>query len=193
MDGVRLQAKRLRELQDYVDAQSGGPGKGWFRIVTTPFEARRVINQGKLAVVMGIEVSKLFDCGVQDGQPECTAEQVDARLKEVYDLGVRDMELVNKFDNGFARRGRRQRHDRRRRQQRQPGRDRPLLADGPVRGRAQPRQGAADGARAGPTATSSPATSLTRCCRPARRRSTARRRTATRWACPTSACTWSSG
>ena len=36
MDGVRLQAKRLRELQDYVDAQNGGPGKGWFRIVTTP-------------------------------------------------------------------------------------------------------------------------------------------------------------
>jgi hypothetical protein len=51
---------------------------------------------------MGIEVSKLFDCGVQDGRPECSAEQVDARLKEVYDLGVRDMELVNKFDNGFA-------------------------------------------------------------------------------------------
>jgi microsomal dipeptidase-like Zn-dependent dipeptidase len=102
MDGVRLQAKRLRELQDYVDAQSGGPGKGWFRIVETPAQARRVINQGKLAVVMGIEVSKLFDCGVQDGQPECTADQVDARLKEVYDLGVRSMEIVNKFDNGFA-------------------------------------------------------------------------------------------
>ena len=61
-----------------------------------------MINQGKLAVVMGIEVSKLFDCGVQDGQPECTADQVDARLKEVYDLGVRSMEIVNKFDNGFA-------------------------------------------------------------------------------------------
>jgi microsomal dipeptidase-like Zn-dependent dipeptidase len=102
MDGVRLQAKRLRELQDYIDAQNGGPGRGWFRIVTTPFQARRAINEGKLAVVMGIEVSKLLDCGVQDGQPECTAEQIDARLKEVYDLGVRDMELVNKFDNGLA-------------------------------------------------------------------------------------------
>ena len=102
MDGVRLQARRLRELQDYIDAQHGGPGKGWFRIVTDPFEARRAINAGKLAVVMGIEVSKLFDCGVQDGQPECTAEQIDQRLKEVYDLGVRDMELVNKFDNALG-------------------------------------------------------------------------------------------
>ncbi|HEV2812418.1 MAG TPA: Coagulation factor 5/8 type domain-containing protein, partial [Solirubrobacteraceae bacterium] len=44
MDGVRLQAKRLRELEDYIDAQNGGPGRGWFRIVTDPFQARRVIN-----------------------------------------------------------------------------------------------------------------------------------------------------
>ena len=28
MDGVRLQARRMRELQDYIDAQHGGPGKG---------------------------------------------------------------------------------------------------------------------------------------------------------------------
>jgi microsomal dipeptidase-like Zn-dependent dipeptidase len=102
MDGVRLQARRLRELQDYIDAQHGGPGKGWFRIVTDPFKARRAINAGKLAVVMGIEVSKLFDCGVQDGQPECTAAQIDQRLEEAYDLGVRDMELVNKFDNALG-------------------------------------------------------------------------------------------
>ncbi len=102
MDGVRLQARRLRELQDYIDAQSGGPGKGWLRIVTDPFEARRQINAGKLAVVLGIEVSKLFDCGVQDGKPECTAEQIDQRLKEAHQLGVRDMELVNKFDNALG-------------------------------------------------------------------------------------------
>ena len=44
MDGVRLQAQRIRELERYIDAQNGGPGEGWFRIVTDPFEARRVIN-----------------------------------------------------------------------------------------------------------------------------------------------------
>ena len=102
MDGVRLQAKRIRELQDYIDAQNGGPGKGWFRIVRDPFEARQVINEGKLAVVLGIEVSKLFDCGVYDDQPECTADQIDQRLDEAYELGVRDMELVNKFDNALG-------------------------------------------------------------------------------------------
>jgi hypothetical protein len=102
MDGVRLQAKRLRELERYIDAQSGGPGEGWFRIVTDPFEARRVINAGKLAVVMGIEVSNPFDCGVLHDIPLCDADQIDEQLDEVYALGVRQMELANKFDNALT-------------------------------------------------------------------------------------------
>lgn len=51
---------------------------------------------------MGIEVSVLFDCGVKVGQPDCSKEQIDQRLDEVYDMGVRQMELVNKFDNGLS-------------------------------------------------------------------------------------------
>ncbi|HEX8084875.1 MAG TPA: Coagulation factor 5/8 type domain-containing protein [Solirubrobacteraceae bacterium] len=102
METVKLEAKDLYELQDYIDAQAGGPGKGWYRIVKDPFEARRVIAEGKMAVIMGIEVSKLFDCGVYNDQPECTKEQVDKRLDEVYDMGVRQMELINKFDNAFG-------------------------------------------------------------------------------------------
>jgi microsomal dipeptidase-like Zn-dependent dipeptidase len=102
MESVRVQAKRIRELQDYIDAQSGGPGKGWFRIVTDPFEARRVINDGKLAVVLGIETSKLFGCGLFNEQAECDTAQIDRQLQEVYDLGVRDLELVNKFDNALG-------------------------------------------------------------------------------------------
>ena len=102
MATVRLQHKRINELQDYIDAQHGGPGKGWFRIVTDPYQAREVINDGKLAVVLGIEVSRLFDCGLQDGRAECDQAQVDRQLDEVWDMGVRDMELVNKFDNAFG-------------------------------------------------------------------------------------------
>jgi hypothetical protein len=102
MDGVRLQAQRLFELQDYVDAQNGGPGEGWLRIVTTPAQARQVINDGRLAVVLGIEVSELFDCREVLDQPQCTQEEVDERLQEVFDMGVRQMELVNKFDNALS-------------------------------------------------------------------------------------------
>jgi microsomal dipeptidase-like Zn-dependent dipeptidase len=102
MDGVRLQAERIRELERYIDAQNGGPGEGWFRIVTDPFEARRVINSGKLAVVLGIEVSVPLDCGIILDVPRCESADIDQRLDEVYDLGVRQMELVNKFDNAFS-------------------------------------------------------------------------------------------
>jgi hypothetical protein len=102
MDGVRLQAQRLHEFVRYIDAQSGGPGEGWLQIVTDPFQARRVINAGKLAVVMGIEVSVPLDCGEYLGTPKCDAAQVDQRLQEVYDLGVRQMEMTNKFDNALT-------------------------------------------------------------------------------------------
>ncbi len=43
---IKLEIKRLKKLERYVDAQSGGPGKGWFRIVRTPDQAQRVIAQG---------------------------------------------------------------------------------------------------------------------------------------------------
>jgi microsomal dipeptidase-like Zn-dependent dipeptidase len=102
MESVRLQTRDIYELQDYIDAQSGGPGKGFFRIVTSPFQARRVIADGKLAVVLGIEVSELFNCYHRDYQPNCTKEDIDRQLDEVYKLGVRDLELVNKFDNALA-------------------------------------------------------------------------------------------
>ena len=102
MDGVRLQAQRIRELERYIDAQSGGPGEGWFRIVTDPFQARSVVNQGKLAVVLGIEVSSVLDCGIFLDAPKCTEQQIDERLDDVYELGVRQMELSNKFDNAIA-------------------------------------------------------------------------------------------
>lgn len=102
MESVRLQARRLRELERYIDAQSGGPGEGWFRIVDDPFEARRVINAGKLAVVMGIEVSSLFGCDEYLGQPRCDPVAIDRQLDEVYRLGVRQLELVNKFDNALS-------------------------------------------------------------------------------------------
>ncbi|MGH9138512.1 MAG: hypothetical protein ACRD0G_15945, partial [Acidimicrobiales bacterium] len=102
MSGVRLQVQRIRELERYIDAQSGGPGEGWFRIVTDPFEARRVMNEGRLAVVLGIEVSELFGCSLFLGQPQCTTADIDRQLEEVYDLGVRQLELVNKFDNALA-------------------------------------------------------------------------------------------
>ena len=102
MNSVRVQNRDLEELEDYIDAQAGGPGKGFLRTVTSPEEARHVINQGKLAVVKGIELSRVLDCGEVNGTPECDQDQVDQGLRELWDMGVRDFFPVHKFDNGFG-------------------------------------------------------------------------------------------
>jgi hypothetical protein len=106
MTSIRLQAKRMRQFENYIDAQYGGPGKGWYRIVTSPWQARKVINAGKLAVIMGIETSVPFGCTfttMPGGDvPACDVASIDAQLDEMHRLGVRQMELVNKFDNALT-------------------------------------------------------------------------------------------
>jgi hypothetical protein len=85
-------------LQDYADAQAGGPGEGFFQIVTNPFQARRVINQGKMAVVLEVEISEPFNC--RGALPSsCSTEIIDEGLDELYARGVRSSLLLNKFDN----------------------------------------------------------------------------------------------
>jgi microsomal dipeptidase-like Zn-dependent dipeptidase len=102
MDSLRLQAQDLYDLQDYIDAQFKGPGRGFFRIVKSPAEARAVINAGKLAVVMGVETSQPFDCLYRDGVALCSVAQIESGLQELWDLGVRSLFPVHKFDNAFG-------------------------------------------------------------------------------------------
>lgn len=91
-------------LERYIDAHAGGPGKGWLRVVKTPAEARAVIGAGRLAVILGIETSNLFDCFVnaRPGYPRCDADRVRARLDEYHARGVRVLFPVHKFDNAFS-------------------------------------------------------------------------------------------
>jgi microsomal dipeptidase-like Zn-dependent dipeptidase len=91
-------------MERYIDAQSGGPGLGWFRIVRTPAEAREAIGAGKMAVVLGIETSNLFECALTpvDGNPPCDEAYVRDRLDHYYDVGVRALFPVHKYDNKFT-------------------------------------------------------------------------------------------
>jgi microsomal dipeptidase-like Zn-dependent dipeptidase len=91
-------------MERYIDAQSGGPGLGWFRIVKTPAEAREAITAGKMAVVLGIETSNLFECALTpvDGNPTCDEAFIKERLDHYYEVGVRAMFPVHKYDNAFT-------------------------------------------------------------------------------------------
>jgi len=99
---IRGQIRRLRALQEYVDAQSGGPGRGWLRLVRDARQARRVMARGKLAVVVGVESSFPLDCRSEPARRRCTPRQVDRRLDALHRLGVRALFVAHWADNGFA-------------------------------------------------------------------------------------------
>ncbi|MEV3987601.1 discoidin domain-containing protein [Streptomyces sp. NPDC049837] len=102
MTSIRLQARKTYEMQAYVDRMYGGPGKGWFRIVTDSGQARAVIEQGKMAVVLGVETSEPFGCKQILDVPQCDRADIDRGLDELHALGVRSMFLCHKFDNALC-------------------------------------------------------------------------------------------
>ncbi len=65
----------------------------WYRIAHDPWEARRIIRDGDLAVVIGVEVSNLF--------PESQGRW-EGQFTELYDMGVRQLELAHNSDTLFA-------------------------------------------------------------------------------------------
>ncbi|AVM00253.1 sphingolipid ceramide N-deacylase [Gordonia iterans] len=102
MESVRIQHRRLIKLQQYIDAQAGGPGKGFLKIVTSAAQARSVIAAGKLAVSLGIEISEPFGCRMINDVPQCTRADIDRGMDELKRMGVRQMILTHKFDNALG-------------------------------------------------------------------------------------------
>lgn len=119
MSTIDLQISDAWAFQAWLDQQSGGAGQGWFRIVLTPQEARQVIADGKLAVVLGIEVDHLFNCKFPEAactkvdghitscdpalmQTVCSPTYVDQQLDLYYGMGVRHVFPIHNFDNSFG-------------------------------------------------------------------------------------------
>lgn len=104
MVAIDREIEETYNLERYIDAQHGGPGRGWLRIVRTPAEAREVIASGKLAVILGIEVSNLFDCfsAPHEGFPVCDEARLIEQMDRYYEMGVRALFPVHKFDNAFS-------------------------------------------------------------------------------------------
>lgn len=122
MGPIDEQLDAAYDFQEFIDGLHGGPGQGWFRIVTEPSETRQVIADGKLAVVLGIEVDNLFNCKEQnDNRPDASCpnmkdadgnlltndagEPIDTIEKAVdyyYDKGVRHVFPIHNFDNAFG-------------------------------------------------------------------------------------------
>jgi microsomal dipeptidase-like Zn-dependent dipeptidase len=96
---IKLAIRQLQALERYVDAQAGGRGQGWFRLVRSPGQARRVIADGKLAVVTGVESSNPFGCSETS---DCDRRDVNRGLRRMERRGVRSMFVAHWVDNAFA-------------------------------------------------------------------------------------------
>lgn len=127
MNNAGRQAGTMYAMQDYIDAQMGGRGKGWYQIVHTPEEGRAVIEKGLIAVVLGIEISNFLNCKVNyglfpqnepnvetgDGFPvengyTCKTTETGAddevltQIERIHGWGVRQVITIHEFDNAFG-------------------------------------------------------------------------------------------
>ncbi|WP_336855443.1 membrane dipeptidase [Sinomonas albida] len=121
MQAAWFQVEGAKELQDEIDSDCGGPGKGWYRIVNDPMEALDVMRAGKLAVVLGIEVDYLFNSyrpldassfpqldpttippWVPPPFPALDEAGVRAAVKDAYDRGVRYVFPIHFANNMFG-------------------------------------------------------------------------------------------
>ena len=99
MPAIDKQLDAAADFQNWLDSQSGGAGKGWFRIVETPDQAEQVIRAGKLAVVLGIESDTLFGCKQKSN---CTPDFVKGEVLRYFARGVRHIYPIHDFDGGFG-------------------------------------------------------------------------------------------
>lgn len=101
MLAVDIQLAAIRNMERYVDRQDDGllNGSGWYKVATSAEQARSIINNGAMAVVMGIEVDTLFSCSKGSA---CTEQQINTKLDNYHSLGVRHVFPMHVFDNGFG-------------------------------------------------------------------------------------------
>jgi hypothetical protein len=123
MNSAGRQAGTMYAMQDYIDAQYGGRGAGFFQIVWDADQARAKIVDGKLAVVLGIEISNFLNCQVtynpnptrkepfeepEAGDPStentytCTKDSLVAEMDRIWNWGVRQVISIHEFDNAFG-------------------------------------------------------------------------------------------
>ncbi len=99
---VTRQIDAAYQLEEDIDLENDGKKNhnGWFRIAKSPGEARKIIESGAMAVVLGIEVDSLFECKPEAGH--CTEESIKRHLLYYKALGVRHIFPMHAYNNKFG-------------------------------------------------------------------------------------------
>lgn len=77
--------RQLKDAKKFIDNED------WVELALTPTDARRIINEGKLAIIFSIESSNGFER--DDWQKD---------FQDYWDHGVRTLQIVHQFDNTLA-------------------------------------------------------------------------------------------
>lgn len=94
---VDAQLRAIWDLDRYIGANEGG----WLHVVQTPAEARQVIADNRLAVVIGAELDTLFGCRIGSGH-NCTEDEMREKLDHYQSLGMRQINPIHLADGGFG-------------------------------------------------------------------------------------------
>jgi hypothetical protein len=87
LSAIHAQIAGMKAMAEFIDEQSGGPGSGWLQLAYSSEDARRIIGENKLAVVLDVEVDSLGNWRrVEDLEEACHGDIAEARvLMPIYD------------------------------------------------------------------------------------------------------------
>ena len=108
-NAIEVQIAAMKEMATYIEKQGGGPGKGWLQIAYSPEEARKIISENHLAVILGVEVDSLGNWHNFDELDKLSHGDIDEarrliaqELDWLHGLGVRQVTPIHLTNNAFG-------------------------------------------------------------------------------------------
>jgi microsomal dipeptidase-like Zn-dependent dipeptidase len=106
---ISTQIAGMKKMVQYIDEGCGGTGKGWMQIAYSPADARRIIGENKLAIVLGVEVDSLGNWRrfedlelLSQSDLEQARRLIASELDWLHSLGVRQITPIHLTDNAFG-------------------------------------------------------------------------------------------
>jgi microsomal dipeptidase-like Zn-dependent dipeptidase len=117
LDDTSAVERTLDAVQEFV----AGEGRGWTEVATSAAEARRIVREGKLALVLGVEVDSLNDyfstcpkerhyhaelgdrlCNQFPDDEQATIHTLQGILDHLYARGVRHLIPIHVIENAYG-------------------------------------------------------------------------------------------
>jgi microsomal dipeptidase-like Zn-dependent dipeptidase len=87
--------RQINEIKQFVERH-----RDFMEIAYTPADLRRIVGEGKLAVVLGVELDAIGNFYLT--RPRPSADEVRREIDRLWDLGVRYIFPVHVIDNAFG-------------------------------------------------------------------------------------------